>query len=135
MKKVLITLGILAVVGAVFLIVVVVKVAHTFHDAEGRALYSGLGAWTRIQEFARTSGKTNYIAEADSKVAFLQQGLDGWKQTASGQDFSSFEKMQATAYDTTDKSIKHGENPLAYLDALNTTPEPTAAAPSVSTNK
>jgi len=132
MKKVLITLGIVAVVGAVLLIVVLVKVAHTIHDAEGRAFYSGIGAWTRIQEFAKASGKTNYIAEADSKMAFLQQELSDWKQNASEQDFSSFEKMKAAAYETTDKNIKGGLNPLAYLDAPNTALEPTAAAPLVS---
>jgi hypothetical protein len=135
MKKVLIILGVVAVIGGILLIVALFKVAHVVRDAEGRAFYSGIGAWTRIQEFAHASGKTNYIAEADRKMAFLQQQLSDWQQNIAGQDISSFEKMKATAYETTDKNIKNGLNPLAYLDAPNTALEPTATAPSVSTNK
>jgi len=131
MKKVLTILGVVAVAGLVLLAVAVVGFAHKLHEAEGRAFYSGLGAWTRIQEFARASGKTNYIAEADRNVAFLQDGLNDWKQSAAGQDLSRFEKMQATAYETTDKNIKGGLNPLAYVDIRDTTPEPAPTAPPV----
>ena len=126
MKKVLTILGVVALIGGVLLIVVLVKAADVFHEAEGRAIYSSIGAWTRIQEFAEVSGKTDYIAEADSKMAFLQEQLSAWRQSRDSQDISRFEKMQATAYKTTDKNIKSGLNPLMYLDAPDKSPDPTA---------
>lgn len=86
--------------------------------AHGQALYSGAGAWTRILEFAKDQGKSNYIAEAESNLAILESDLKSWREEAeaAGVDIASFEKMRATAYETTDLNIKNGLNPLAYLD-------------------
>ena len=134
MKKVLTVLGLVAFVGGILLIVVLIKAAHVFHEAEGKAFYSSMGAWTRIQEFAKASGKTNYIAEADKKVAFIQEQLNEWRLDSDSQNISRFEKMQATAYETTDRNIKGGLNPLAYLDAPNA-PSATGTATETSTNR
>ena len=118
MKTVLITLAIVAVLGVV-VVVVVLFMASRVSEAHGRALYSSFGAWTRIQEFARLQGKTNYIAEADKTLALIEHDLKRWREIAvtAGTDLSPFEKMQSTAYKTTDQNIKNGQNPLAHLDA------------------
>jgi len=118
MKKVLITLGIVAVVGCSLLIYVVFKAGNVVLKAQGQSLYSGAGAWSRIQEFAREQGNPKYIAEADSKLKFLEDGIKQWRESAQelGLDITSFEKMRATAYETTDRNIKDGQNPLAYID-------------------
>jgi len=118
MKKVLIILGIAAVVGCSLLIYVVFKAGGVVLKAQGQSLYSGAGAWSRIQEFARAQGEANYIAEADSNLKFLEDGIKQWRESAQvvGLDITSFEKMRATAYETTDRNIKNGQNPLAYLD-------------------
>ncbi len=119
MKKVLITLGIAAVVGCSLLIYVVFKAGGVDLKAQGQALYSGAGAWSRIQEFARAQGNTKYIAEADRTLKLLEDDIKQWRESAQavGLDITSFEKMRATAYETTDRNIKNGQNPLAYLDA------------------
>lgn len=135
MKKILIAVGVAAAIGGVLLMVALIKFVHVIHEAEGRALYSSVGAWTRIQEFAHASGKTNYIVFADSQLAMLQHQLNGWQQNARQADLSSFEKLQVTAYATTDKNIKNGLNPLAYLDAQNAAPQPAGMTPSLSTNR
>ncbi len=119
MKTFLITLGVIAVIGGVFLVFAVVKVTKAIRQAHGHALYSGAGAWKRISEFAHAEGKSNYIAEADSKLAMLESDLKAWREAAgTGADFSAFEKMRETAYATTDQNIKNGQNPLAYLDTM-----------------
>jgi len=119
MKKVLIILGIAAVVSCSLLIYVVFKAGGVVLKAQGQSLYSGAGAWSRIQEFAREQGNPKYIAEADSNLKFLEDGIKQWRESAQavGLDITSFEKMRATAYETTDRNIKNGQNPLAYLDA------------------
>lgn len=119
MKKILIALGIAAVVGCSLMIYVVFKAGGVVLKAHGQALYSGAGAWLRIQEFARAQGKTNYIAEADSNLTLLESDIKVWRERAeaAGLDIASFEKMRTTAYETTDRNIKNGQNPLAYLDA------------------
>jgi len=118
MKIVLIALTVVAVIGVV-VVIVVLFIAGRVSDAHGRTLYSSFGAWTRIQEFARAQGKTNYIAEADKTVALIERDLKQWREiaVASNMDLTPFEKMQATAYETTDRNIKNGQNPLAHLDA------------------
>jgi hypothetical protein len=122
MKKVLITLGIVAVVGFSLLIYVVYKAGSVVLKAEGQSLYSGAGAWSRIQEYAREQGNPKYIAEADKSLKFLEDGIKQWRESAQavGLDINSFEKMRVAAYETTDRNIKNGQNPLAYLD----TPQP-----------
>jgi hypothetical protein len=52
-------------------------------------------------------------------VALIEHDLKQWREiaVASGTDLSLFEKMQSTAYETTDQNIKNGQNPLAHLDA------------------
>ena len=119
MKKILIALGIAALVGGVLLVIVLFKAAGAFHEVHGKALYSSLGAWTRIQEFAQVQQNTNYIAEVDKKMEFIEQQLKDWRGgvEAADLDIASFEKLRAIAYETTDKNIKNGINPLAYLDA------------------
>jgi hypothetical protein len=118
MKKILIALGIAAVVGCSLLIYVVFTAGGVVFKAQGQALYSGAGAWSRIQEFARAQGNTKYIAEADRTLKLLEDGIKQWRESAQavGLDITSFEKMRATAYETTDRNIKNGQNPLAYLD-------------------
>lgn len=135
MKKILIALGIVGLVCAVLLIAALVKIGRTFHEAEGKAFYASLGAYTRVDEFAHASGKPNYIAEADKNLAFIKNNLDQWRQTASGADITALEKMEATAYQTTDRNIKAGENPLGYLDAADTAPQPAASNSTASTNQ
>lgn len=117
MKTFLISTGVIGLVVVVILVVVLLKAASVFREAQGRALYSSYGAWTRIQEFAHEKGNTNYIAEAEKTVATIKHDLKQWRESASGKDLSSCEKMQTAAYETTDRNIKAGQNPLAYLDA------------------
>lgn len=125
MKIMLISVAVVAVIGGVLVLFLLVKFGSAVGKAHGQALYSSVGAWTRIQEFAHAEGKSNYIAEADSKLALLKSDLKAWRETASSStDFSALEKAQATAYDTTDRNIKGGQNPLAYLDGA------TSGAPS-----
>ena len=127
MKKVLIILGIVAAAGFLLLIVIILAVVAMVHRAEGPALYSSVGAWTRIDEFAHEQGKTNYIAFADNQLAELQKFANGWSKTASASEISKCEKSQADAYAMTDKNIKNGVNPLAYLDMTNAAPAATSA--------
>jgi hypothetical protein len=104
--------------GGVFVVAKVVKFGGVVHKATGQALYSGVGAWTRIEEFAQAQGKSNYIAEAQSTLKLLKDDLKSWRESApSGTDFGALEKVQATAYETTDRNIKNGQNPLSYLDS------------------
>jgi hypothetical protein len=119
MKKVLIVLGIVAIVGCSFLLYVVMKVGDKVLKAEGMSLYSGAGAWSRIQEYAREQGNPKYIAETDKSLKFLEGGIKQWRERAEAAnlDINSFEKMRIIAYETTDRNIKNGVNPLAYLDA------------------
>jgi hypothetical protein len=117
MKTLFITLAIVAILGVVVLVVVLLM-ASRMSAAHGRALYSSYGAWTRIQEFARLQGKTNYIVETDKTVAMLEHDLKQWREiaVASGTDLAPFEQLQATAYKTTGQNIENGQNPLAHLD-------------------
>jgi hypothetical protein len=118
MKAVFITLGIVAVIGVALMAVVLFRVAGVVRAAHGQALYSGVGSWRRIQEFAHAQGKTNYIAEADRTLAQLEGDLKAWRESAPpGTDFAALEKMEALANKTTDANIKNGQNPLGYLDA------------------
>jgi len=119
MKAFLISLGIIAAIGGVMVLVFLVKAVGVVRNVHGQALYSSVGAWTRIQEFARAQGNSNYIAEADSKLAMLENDLKAWRESsASSKDLSAFEKLRTTAYETTDRNIKSGQNPLAYLDVV-----------------
>lgn len=118
MKAILITIGIVIAIGGLLLALILFKAASMVRKAHGQALFSSVGAWTRIQEFAHDQGKSNYIAEADSTLARLQNDLKTWRERApSSVDIAAFEKMRATAYETTDRNIRNGLNPLAYLDA------------------
>lgn len=122
MKKILIILGIVAAV--VFLLIVAFTAwlfseIHKARELAGPALYSSMGAWTRIQEFAHAQGKTNYIAFADNQVAQIQAMVDDWQKTVSSEEISNLQKTQAAAYAQEDKNIKSGQNPLAYLDDTN----------------
>jgi hypothetical protein len=104
-------------VGGVFVVAKVVKFGSAVHKATGQALYSSVGAWTRIEEFAQAQEKSNYMAEAQSRLKLLKDDLKSWRESApSSTDFGALEKMQASAYETTDRNIKNGLNPLAYLD-------------------
>lgn len=119
MKKVLIILGTIAAV--VFLVIVVFTflLFRMIHKAEGPAIYSSMGAWTRIQEYAHAQGKTNYIAFADHQVADIQAMVDEWQKTVGSQELANLQKAQAAAYAQEDKNIRSGQNPLAFLDNTN----------------
>lgn len=119
MKKVLIFLGIIT--GVVFLLIVAVTfwLFSEIHKAEGPAIYSSMGAWTRIQEFAHAQGKTNYIAFADKQVADIQTMVDEWQKTVGTAELSRLRAAQTAAYAQEDKNIKSGQNPLAFLDNTN----------------
>ena len=122
MKKILIILGIVAVVIISLILGVLFLAFSMIHKAEGPALYSSMGAWTRIQEFAHADGRTNYIAFADYQVAQLQNILDGWQKTVGDKEISNLHATQAAAYAQEDKNIKSGQNPLAFLDDTNLPP-------------
>jgi hypothetical protein len=125
MKIILISLAVVAVIGGILVLFVLLKFGSAVGKAHGQALYSSVGAWTRIQEFAQAQAKSNYIAEAESRLTLIKSDLKSWRETApSSTDFAALEKAQATAYDTTDRNIKSGQNPLAYLDGA------TSGAPS-----
>lgn len=125
MKIILISVAIVAAIGGVLVLFLLVKFGSAVGKAHGQALYSSVGAWTRIQEFAHAGGKSNYIAEAESKLTLLKNDMKAWRETApSNTDFSALERAQATAYDATDRDIRSGQNPLAYLDGA------TSGAPS-----
>jgi hypothetical protein len=117
MKVILISLAVVAVIGGGVVLFLLLKFGSAVGKAHGQALYSSVGAWTRIQEFAQAQGKSNYIAEAESKLTLLKNDLKSWRESApSSTDFAALEKAQATAYETTDRNIKNGQNPLAYVD-------------------
>jgi hypothetical protein len=118
MKKILIVLGIVAIIGCLLLIFTVYKAGKIILKAQGQSLYSGAGAWSRIQEYAQEQGNTKYIAEAERSLKFLEDNIKEWRENAQavGLDVNSFEKMRDIAYETTDRNIKNGQNPLEYLD-------------------
>lgn len=117
MKLTLIAIAVVAVIGGVVFVFVLVRFGSTLAKAHGETLYTGVGAWTRIAEFAHAQGKSHYIAEADENLRLLTHDLRAWRETApSDTDFAALEKLQSTAYDTTDRNIKNGQNPLAHLD-------------------
>lgn len=122
MKALLIGIGIVAAIGVAVLAIFLFRVVTAFRTATGQALYSSVGSWTRIQEFAHAQGKSNYIVFADTNLAMLEHNLKIWRENApSSVDFTAFEKMRATAYETADRNIKNGQNPLAYLDSQQQT--------------
>ena len=117
MKALFITLGIVAVIGVALLAVVSFRVVGAVRTAHGQALYSSVGAWRRIQEFANAQGNSNYVAEADKTLAMLERELKAWRESAPpGTDFAALEKMEELANKTTDAKIRNGQNPLGYLD-------------------
>jgi len=119
MKKVLIIVGMIALAGFAALAVIFPVVVGEVRRAEGSALYSGRGAWTRIQEYAHAQGKTNYIAYADSQLSAIQDLLNQWQKTAGTPDLSKLHQAETNAYSDVDKNIKSGFNPLSYLDETN----------------
>ena len=136
MKKILIILGIIAVAGFLLLLVFIFSAVTVIRRAEGPAIYSSVGAWTRIDEFAHARGKTNYIAVADNQMALLEETQKQWQKNLSTQEISRLQKIQAEAYATTDRNIRNGQNPLAYLDLTNAaTAIPASPANPASTNK
>jgi hypothetical protein len=119
MKKILIILGIVAVSGFLFLILFVTFVVYEIHKTRGPVLYSCVGMWTRIDEYAHQQEKTNYITFADGQLAMYQKVANQWRMTAAASEISKCEKMQADAYTNMDKNIRNGLNPLTYLDMTN----------------
>ena len=122
MKKILIALGCVAAVCFLLLLAFLFYVTHLIHQATGPALYSSVGAWTRIDEYAHVQGKTNYINYADKQLAILKSELDGWQKNTPGVNITNLENMQATSYANMDRGIKSGQNPLAFLDGTNAPP-------------
>jgi hypothetical protein len=119
MKKVLIIAGIVAAVGFLFLILFVTFVVYEIHKTKGPVLYSCVGMWTRVDEFAHQQGKTNYIAFADGQLEQYQTASKKWREGAPASEISKCEKLQTDAYANMDKNIRNGLNPLAYLDDTN----------------
>jgi hypothetical protein len=119
MKKVFLILGIIAAVVFWVIVIFTFLLFRMIHKAEGPAIYSSMGAWTRIQEFAHAQGKTNYIAFADHQVADIQAMVDEWQKTVGKDELSKLQAAQAAAYAQEDKNIKAGQNPLAFLDNTN----------------
>lgn len=132
MKKVFIIVGIVVVAGFMLLLVLIFSLASLIRKAEGPAIYSGVGAWTRMDEYAHAQGRTNYIAFADTQLAVMQEAQKEWQKNLGSQELSRLQKIQADAYATMDRNIKNGENPLAYLDLTNAPAIP--AHPPGSTN-
>jgi hypothetical protein len=126
MKKVLIILGIVATAGLLLLILFVALVVYEIHTSKGPVLYSCVGEWTRIDEYAHQKGDTNYIVFADGQLQQYQMAAKGWGKSASASEISKYEKMQADAYALMDKNIKNGLNPLAYVDETNPPPAATS---------
>ena len=52
MKAVLITIGVLAIAGVALLVFVLSRAVAVVRTAHGEALYSAVGSWKRMQEFA-----------------------------------------------------------------------------------
>ena len=119
MKRVLIVAGIVAAAGFLFLILFVTFVVYEIHKTKGPVLYSCVGMWTRVDEFAHQQEKTNYIAFADGQLEQYQAASKEWSKSATASEISQCEKMQADAYTNMDKNISNGLNPLAYLDDTN----------------
>lgn len=126
MKKVLIIVGIVAAAAFLILILFVTFVVYEIHQSRGPAIYSGVGAWTRIDEFAHEQGNTNYITFADGQLQQYETVSKEWGKSASASEISRCEKMQADAYTNMDKNIRNGLNPLAYLDMTNAPPAATS---------
>ena len=125
MKKALVILGIVAMAAFLFLFLFAAFVVYEIHKDRGPVLYSCVGMWTRIDEYAHDQGKTNYIVFADGQLAMYQKVASQWREKASASEISQCEKMQADAYTNMDNNIRNGLNPLAYVDMTN--PPPTTA--------
>lgn len=119
MKKVLVILGIVAAGGCLLVILFVTLVVYEIHKSKGPVLYSCVGMWTRIDEFAHQQGKTNYIAFADGQLEIYQTASKQWRENASASEIARCEKMRTDAYVNMNKNIQNGLNPLAYLDDTN----------------
>ena len=119
MKKILIILGIVAAAGFLLVILFATFVVYEIRKDKGPTLYSCVGMWTRVDEFAHQGGKTNYIVFADGQLEQYQTASKKWSEGASASEISKCEKMQADAYTNMDNNIRNGLNPLAYLDDTN----------------
>ncbi len=108
--------GFLLVVVGVF---VLISMIHQAQKLAGPAIYSGIGEWTRMDEYAHAQGNTNYITAADEQLTLLRQGQKEWQESAGIQDVSALQKMQSDAYAAMDQKIKKGLNPFTDLDSTN----------------
>jgi uncharacterized protein YxeA len=111
MKKILIIVGIVVMAGFLFLILFAAFIVYEFHKDRGPVLYSCVGEWTRIDEFAHQQGKTNYIVFADGQLEQYQTFSKNWRKSASATEISKCEKLQADAYTNMDNNIRNGLNP------------------------
>ena len=124
MKKFLIIFGIIVLVGVVLFVAVLYVIAGAIKREAGPQMYSTVGEWTRIDEYAHAGGKTNYIVYADSQLAMLQNTVNVWQKNVGFTDVSNLEIIRSNAYATADKDIKNGQNPLGFLDTTNPPPPP-----------
>ncbi len=109
MKKFLVILGIVVATGLLLVVAGVFVLMTMIHRAErlvGPAIYSGIGEWTRMDEFAHAQGKTNYITVADEQLTLLREEQKEWQESAGIQDVSALQKMQSDAYTAMDLMIK-----------------------------
>ena len=88
-------------------------------NAIGNASYSALGAQQRIMKFAEQSEKDSYVAEANKKLRFVEEQINQWRR---GRPLSvtreaELESLRQRAYDQTDRNLKAGQDPLAYVEA------------------
>ncbi len=128
MKKVLVILGIVVATGFLLVVAGVFVLITMIHRAErlvGPAIYSGIGEWTRMDEFAHAQGKTNYITVADEQLTLLREEQKEWQESAGIQDVSALQKMQSDADTAMDQKIKKGLNPFTDLDNTNVAPTAT----------
>ena len=122
MKKLLIILGIVVATGFLLAVVGVFLLISMIHQAQrlvGPTIYSGIGEWTRMDEFAHAQGNTNYITAADEQLTLLRQEQKEWQENAGVQDASVLQKAQSDAYAAMDQKIKKGFNPFTDLDNTN----------------
>ncbi len=92
-------------------------VLKKIEEATGVAVYTALGAHSRILEYAKTTGNFEYMLEAQDAVTRLEREVAIWHDAASiySFDMKLFERHRQAGYETTDRNIAEGMEPFAHL--------------------